>query len=61
MTKTIFALLMLLPATALAHLDHGSGTYSLAHYFTGSHLFVIVLSVFALLTIGHLVRKYIRQ
>ena len=41
---------------AVAHPDHGSGAYSLAHYLTGSHL-IPVLAVALVLYVGLRIRK----
>ena len=38
MTRLYLLLASALPVTAMAHPDHSYGTYSLMHYFTGSHL-----------------------
>ncbi len=38
MRASITILLSFLPLVAVAHPDHGSGVFSVLHYFTGSHL-----------------------
>ena len=56
MNKAVLLLLALLPMAAVAHPDHGSGAYSLAHYLTGSHL-IPVLAVALVLYVGLRIRK----
>ena len=61
MKKLISALFLLLPASALAHLDHGTQAFSIGHYFTGSHLFVFAASIVVLLVLSSLVRRHLRN
>ena len=52
MSKLYLLLVSLLPVAAIAHPDHSHGTYSLMHYFTGSHL-VGALIFAAVLYLGY--------
>lgn len=50
MKRIVLILAAASPALALAHPDHSTPVYNLAHYFTGSHLVsgaLIALAVYA--------------
>ena len=56
MNKLLTLLLALTPVIAIAHPDHSHGTYSLAHYFTGSHL-MLALAVVLVSIVGYRLAK----
>ena len=61
MTSLYLLLASALPVTAMAHPDHSYGTYSLMHYFTGSHL-VGAVTFAAVLYLGYrVVKRFLHQ
>ena len=61
MTRLYLLLASALPVTAMAHPDHSYGTYSLMHYFTGSHLVGAVIFA-AVLYLGYrVVKRFLHQ
>lgn len=58
MSRLLAAVLITsLPALAFAHPDHSQQAYSLAHYFTGSHLIMLLMSVAAVTVAGYMIKK----
>ena len=54
--RSVLFFLSLLPMAAVAHPDHGSGVYTLAHFLSGSHL-VPLLGVALVLYAGIRIRR----
>ena len=55
MKKLAVLALTVMPMAAMAHPEHGETAYSLAHYFTGSHLLMGIVAavvVFAAVRVG---------
>ena len=60
--KNLFAVLVLIvPSLALAHPDHSTQAFSIAHYFSGSHLTMIVLAAVAIFAVVKIVRAQLRD
>ncbi len=61
MRRPIVFALSCLPVAALAHPDHTSGAYSVAHYLTGSHAAVVIgIGVIAVVAMRVLWRRFVR-
>ena len=59
--RLLLSILALIPSAALAHPNHGGEVYSLAHYFTGSHLALLGASLIVLCVGYRLLKKYLSE